>query len=117
MFASPLAVVPASRIVLLPAVTLTVTVLVTHVVHAPVPGKDTADAAVAPLTRTLAGRSVVVPLAKRMPRVAEPAFAAFTVHCTNPPTALVVLQNPVPENPAQFESIVPSHCAGAFSDS
>src|SRR5581483_6472010 len=34
-----------------------------------------------------------------------------------PPTALVVLQKPVPEKPVQFESIVPSHTAGEFSDS
>lgn len=61
---SPLAVVGLSWIVLLPARTGTVTVLVTHVPHAPVPSKD-AEVAADPLTVTVAGRAVVVPLANR----------------------------------------------------
>ncbi len=81
---------------LLPAFTGTVSVLVVQVVQAPVASND-AVAAVVPLTATVAGRAVAVPLAKRTPRVAVPALAAFTVNWAYAPEALVPLQNPLPE--------------------
>src|SRR5688572_21124964 len=65
----------------------------------------------------LAGRAVVVPLAKRKASVAVPAEAAFTVNWTKALTALVPLQNPLPENPAQSLSMVPVQVAGEFSAS
>ena len=56
--------------VLLPELTVTVNVLVTQVVHAPVPSND-GDCTVAPLTIRLVARAVVVPLANRTPSVAD----------------------------------------------
>jgi hypothetical protein len=116
MLGRPLAVVGFSRMVLLPAFTDTLNVLVTQLDQAPVPSNDgvcTAD----PLTIKLAGRAVVVPLANRTPNVAVPAVDAFTVNCAAAPTALVPLQNPDPENPAQLESMVPVQVAGELSAS
>jgi hypothetical protein len=72
-------VVGLSRIVLLPAFTDTVHVLVTHDDQAPVPSNDVVVTR-APLTRTSAGRAVVVPLAKRTASVAVPAVVASTVN-------------------------------------
>src|SRR5262245_11704861 len=115
-FGRPLDVVGLNRIVLLPAFTETVRVLVTQVVHNPVPSND-AVCTVAPLTMTSAGRLVVVPLAKRTPSVAVPANEEFTVNCAAAPTALLPLQNPLPEKPAWLESIVPLQVAGAVSAS
>jgi hypothetical protein len=91
-----LAVVGLNRIVLLPAFTGTVNVFVTQVDQAPVPSKD-AVTALEPFTTTSAGRMVVVPLANRTPTVAVPDVEALTVSCAAAPTALVPLQNPVPE--------------------
>src|SRR5687767_13939462 len=97
MLARPWAVVAFSWIVLLPAFTDTVRVLVAHVVQAPVAPNGLAACATEPLTSTSAGRPVVVPLAYRMPMLAVPAAEALTVNCTPAPTALVALQNPLPE--------------------
>ena len=41
-----------------------------------------------------------------------PAAGAFTVNWAKAPTALVPLQNPVPEKPAQLVSMVPVQTAG-----
>src|SRR4051794_12835224 len=78
-FGSPPELVGSNRTVLLPALRLTVSVLVTQVVQAPVPSND-ADCTTEPLTSTLAARAVVVPLANRTPSVAVPAAGAFTVN-------------------------------------
>ena len=102
--------------VVVPGVTGTVTVVVTHVVHAPVGAKGTVCVDV-PFTRTAAGRAVVEPLANRTSSVAVPAAEVVTVSRTAAPTALSPLQNPVPEYPAWFASIVPVHTTGAVSAS
>ena len=60
---------------------------------------------------------MVVPLANRTASVAVPAAEAFTVNWAYAPTALVPLQNPLPEKPAQLESIVPVQTAGEVSAS
>src|SRR5262245_2405138 len=108
MFAAPLAVVAASRMVLAPALRPAGTLTAVQFVHAPV-GAKPGVATTVPLTETVAGRAAVEPLAKPKASVTGPAVAASTVHCTKEPVALVVLQKPVPEKPAQLESIVPSH--------
>lgn len=96
MFGRPAAVVGASRMVLLPAFTGTVSVLVTQVDQAPVPSND-GVCTVDPLTTSPAGRAAVVPLAKRMCRVAVPDAGAVTVNWAEPLVELVPLQNPLPE--------------------
>ena len=58
----------------------------------------------------------MVPLANRTATVAVPA-AAFTVNWAYAPVALVPLQKPEPENPAQSLSIVPVQTAGEVSAS
>ena len=95
---------------LVPAFRVVVTGAVAQVSHDPVGGKSSVATA-EPLTVTVIGRLAVEPLAYRNINVAPPALAAFTVHCTDAPTALFVLQNPVPENPRWLVSIVPSHTA------
>jgi hypothetical protein len=74
-------VVPVTRTVLLPALSVAVTVLLAQVSQLAVPPNDTAAATTAPLTAMSAGRAVVVPLAYRMVSVAVPSAGAFTVHC------------------------------------
>src|SRR5688500_18433333 len=98
--------------VLLPAVTASGKVLVAQVFHAPVPSKER-PVTRAPLTSTSTGRAVVVPLANRTPTVAVAVTDAFTVNCAEAPTALLPLQNPVPEYPDQLVSMEPVHTAGA----
>jgi hypothetical protein len=91
--------------------------LVVHVVHAPVGSNETVPT-VDPLTIRFAGLAPLVePLANRTATVAVPAAAGVTVNCAKAPAAAVPLQNPLPEKPAWFESIVPSHTAGAVSAS
>jgi hypothetical protein len=109
-------VVGFNRMVLLPAFTDTDNVLVAHVDQAPVPSND-GVCTVDPLTIRPAGRAVVVPLANRTPNVAVPDVDAFTVNWAPAPTALVPLQKPLPEKPAQLESMVPVQVAGVFSAS
>ena len=84
MLARPAAVVGLSRIVLLPAFTETVNVLVAQVDQAPVGSNAVPGWATAPLTRTSAGRFAVAPLAYRMPSVAVPAADAVTVNWPPP---------------------------------
>ncbi|CAM5365463.1 hypothetical protein SGLAM104S_08962 [Streptomyces glaucescens] len=60
------------------------------------PSKD-GDPAAVPFTVRVAARAVVVPLAKRIRRVAVPAAGADAVNWTYAPVALVALQKPVPE--------------------
>src|SRR5262245_28047189 len=114
MFALPFAVVGLNRMVLVPAFTVTVSVLVTQVFHAPVPSND-GVCTVDPLTIRLAGRTVVVPLANWTSSVALPAADAFTANCTYAPVAFVPLQNPLPEKGAQSESMVPVQVAFSAS--
>src|SRR5256885_1311757 len=109
-FGPPLAVVAVSRTVLEPAFTVAGTGTVAQVSHDPVGGKSSVATAES-LTVTVIGRLAVEPLAYRNINVAPPAAAALAVHVTDAPTALVVLQNPVPENPRWLVSIVPSHTA------
>jgi hypothetical protein len=97
VFASPAAVVAASRIVLLPAFSCTVTDLVAQAFHAPVLSNGTPACATVPFTLTSAGRPIALPLAYRMSTVALPALGALTVNCAAAPTALLVSQNPPPE--------------------
>src|SRR5689334_19974914 len=59
----PLAVVAVARIVSVPAVSGTLTVLVTQVFQSAVAGKDTPEATTVPPTEMSIGRSVEVPLA------------------------------------------------------
>src|SRR5690242_14341170 len=61
MLGKPVAVVGLNRIVLLPAFSANVIVVVDQLSQVPVPPNGT-DCTVAPLTTTLAGRPVVVPL-------------------------------------------------------
>ena len=102
---------------LLPAFTGIVMVLVDQAVHVPVAANALADCTVAPLTTMLAERVSVPPWAYRIAKVAVPALAAFTVNWAEAPTALLALQNPEPEYPAWFVSMVPSQTAGAVSAS
>src|SRR2546423_12144951 len=102
--------------VLLPAGPVNATVLDAQVEQAPVPSNVT-DCTVVPFTITSVGRVVVVPLAKWTTAVAAPEVDAATVNCAKAPAALVPLQNPVPENPAQLLSMVPVHTAGELSAS
>src|SRR3990170_1677377 len=97
MFASPVAVVGLSRMVLLPAFSDAVTVVVAHVVHPPVPLNATPDCAAAPLTSTSAGRLAVVPLAYRTAIVPVRAADAVRVNGAAAPAVLLPLQKPLPE--------------------
>src|SRR4051794_22563904 len=105
-----------NRTVLSPAGTDNVRVLDVHAVQVPVLSNDT-DCTVEPLTITSVGRTVVVPLANRTTTVAVPDADAATVNCAAAPAALVPLQNPLPEKPAQLESTVPEQVAGEDSAS
>lgn len=116
MLGRPVDEVGLIRMTLLPEVTGTVSVLVVHPAQVPVLSKDVV-AAVVPFTRTLAVRAPVVPLANRTDSVAVPDAGAVTVNWAYAPVALVPLQNPLPENPAQSESIVPVQTAGDASAS
>nr|BFF27101.1 hypothetical protein GCM10025732_50660 [Glycomyces mayteni] len=64
-----------------------------------------------------AERVSVAPWAYRIDRPAVPAAEAVTVNCAAAPTALFELQNPLPEYPVWFESMVPSQTAGEVSAS
>src|SRR4051794_39415868 len=103
------------RTVLPPAFRGTWTDAVCHVVHAPVPPNVSVPTAV-PLTLTSIGRASAVPLAKPNTSVAVPAASRLTVHSSALPTALVVLQKPVPENPAWLASIAPWHSPASASN-
>src|SRR5687767_8648440 len=116
MFGRPAELVGFRRMVLVPAFTGTERVLVTQVDQAPVPSNDGA-CTVEPLTIRFTGRTVVLPLANRTPTVAVPAAPAFTVNCAYAPVALFALQNPLPEKPVQFASMVPVHTEGEVSAS
>src|SRR6266511_108338 len=100
--------------VFVPALSGTVAVALAQVSQELVGGKSSVPADV-PLTVRVIGRLAVVPLAYRKVSVAVPAEATLTVHSTDAPTALVVLQNPVPEKPVWSESIVPWHTAFSAS--
>lgn len=101
MLGSPAAAVGYSRMVSLPALSGTVSVLVVHAVHVPVDSNETV-AAVEPLRIRSAGRAVplVWPLANRIPSLAVPGVGAFTVNWAYAPAAALPLHNPLPEKPA-----------------
>src|SRR5687767_12058739 len=99
MLPSPPAVVAASRTVLTPALSCTVTVRVAHVVHPLVAANAIPAWATDPLTLTSPGRFVPLPLAYRNARVAVPAAVAFTVKAAALPMAFDESQKPLPEKP------------------
>src|SRR5581483_3544185 len=84
------------------------TVALAQVSQFAVAGNECPAATTVPLTATSAGRSALVPLAYLMVSWYVPAWSALTVTWDAAPTALVVLQNPVPENPVWLLSTVPS---------
>src|SRR6185437_3871401 len=106
MLASPAAVVPATRMVLAPALRGTATDTLAQVSQLAVVGKFSVPCA-APLTEMVAGRAEVVPSEYRKLRVLVPAAAAVTGMSTYAPTALAVFAKPVPVKPAWLESKVP----------
>src|SRR3954451_24128720 len=106
MLAAPPAVVPATRIVLAPAVRGAEMDAVDQVSQFAVIGKFSVPCAV-PLTEMVAGRAAVVPSEYRKVTVLVPAAAAVTGMSTNAPTALAVLAKPVPVKPRWLESNVP----------
>src|SRR5439155_10492358 len=106
MLAVPPAVVPVTRMVLVPAVRGTEMDAVAQVSQLAVVGKFSVPREV-PLTEMVAGRAPVVPSEYRKLRVLVPAAAAVTGISTNAPTALAVLAKPVPVKPRWLESNVP----------
>src|SRR2546429_4372345 len=106
MLAVPPAVVPVTRMVLVPAVRGTEMDAVAQVSQLAVVGKFSVPREV-PLTEMVAGRAAVVPSEYRKLRVLVPAVAAVTRISTNAPTALAVLAKPVPVKPRWLESNVP----------
>src|SRR4051794_12945733 len=106
MLAAPTAVVPVTRMVLVPAVRGTEMDAVAQVSQLAVIGKFSVPREV-PLTEMVAGRATVVPSEYRKLRVLVPAAAAVTGMSTYAPTALAVLAKPVPVKPRWLESNVP----------
>src|SRR4051794_22699009 len=106
MLAAPTAVVPATRMVLVPAVNGTEMDAVDQVSQLAVIGKFRVPREV-PLTEMVAGRATVVPSAYRKVRVLVPAVVAVTGISMYPPTALAGLAKPVPVKPRWLESNVP----------
>src|SRR2546429_5599620 len=106
MLPVPPAVVPVTRMVLVPAVRGTEMDAVAQVSQLAVVGKFSVPPEV-PLTEMVAGRAAVVPSEYRKLRVLVPAAAAVTGMSTNAPTALAVLAKPVPVKPRWLESNVP----------
>src|SRR5256885_745398 len=106
MLAVPPAVVPVTRMVLVPAVRGTEMDAVAQVSQLAVVGKFSVPREV-PLTEMVAGRAAVVPSEYRKVRVLVPAAFAVTGMSTYAPTALAVLAKPVPVKPRWLESNVP----------
>src|SRR4051794_2830759 len=106
MLAAPTAVVPVTRMVLVPAVRGTEMDAVAQVSQLAVTGKFSVPREV-PLTEMVAGRATVVPSEYRKLRVFVPAAATVTGMSTNAPTALAGLAKPVPVKPRWLESTVP----------
>src|SRR2546430_12082608 len=106
MLPVPPAVVPVTRMVLVPAVRGAEMDSVAQVSQLAVVGKFSVPREV-PLTEMVAGRAAVVPSEYRKLRVLVPAVAAVTRISTNAPTALAVLAKPVPVKPRWLESNVP----------
>src|SRR2546429_8381375 len=106
MLAVPPAVVPVTRMVLVPAVRGTEMDAVAQVSQLAVVGKFSVPREV-PLTEMVAGRAAVVPSEYRKVRVLVPAALAVTGMSTYAPTALAVLAKPVPVKPGWLESNVP----------
>src|SRR3954463_3968929 len=106
MLAGPTAVVPVTRMGLVPAVRGTVMDAVDQVSQLAVIGKFSVPREV-PLSEMAAGRATVVPSEYRKFRVLVPAAAAVTGMSTNEPIALAGLAKPVPVKPRWLESKVP----------
>src|SRR3954454_24963103 len=106
MLAVPPAVVPVTRMVLVPAVRGTEMDAVAQVSQLAVIGKFSVPREV-PLTEMVAGRAAVVPSEYRKLRVLVPAVGAVTGMSTYAPTAVAVLAKPVPVKPRWLESNVP----------
>src|SRR5438270_48636 len=106
MLPVPPAVVPVTRMVLVPAVKGTEMDTVAQVFQLAVVGKFSVPCEV-PLTEMVAGRAAVVPSEYRKVRVLVPAVSAVTGMSTYAPTALAGLANPVPVKPGWLESNVP----------
>src|SRR6266498_2821198 len=85
----PAAPVAVAWMVLAPALSVALSVLVDQVSQLPVTPKETPAATTVPLTEMSIGRLVVDPLDNRMDRLAEPADAAFAVHRMKPPATFV----------------------------
>ena len=83
---------------LLPALRVTVIVVVAQVSQFAVGAKET-DVTTVPLTEMVVGRAAVVPLAQRISTVADPAVVASTVTSLNEPDTLSLLTYPAPEKP------------------
>src|SRR3989442_8217667 len=116
MLASPFAVVPATRMVLVLVFSGTVMDTVHQVSQSAVGGKLSVPCEV-PLTETVAGRAAVVPSEYRKVRVLLPAASAVTGMSTYAPTALAGLAKPVPVKPTWLESTVPPADRVPFSAS
>src|SRR4051794_8254443 len=106
MLAAPAAVVPATRMVLVPAVRVTEMDAVDQVSQFAVTGKFSVPREV-PLTEMVAGRAAEVPSEYRKDTVLVPAAATVTGMSTYAPTALAGLAKPVPVKPTWLESNVP----------
>src|SRR5690349_16993924 len=106
MLAVPPAVVPATRMVFVPAVRGTEMDTVAQVSQLAVVGKFSVPREV-PLTEMVAGRAAVVPSEYRKVRVLVPAALTVTGMLTYAPTALAVLAKPLPVKPRWLESNVP----------
>src|SRR2546429_9981169 len=114
MLAVQPAVVPVTRMVLVPAVRGTEMDAVAQVSQLAVVGKFSVPCEV-PLTEMVAGRAAVVPSEYRKLRVLVPAVAAGTGVSTKAPTALAGLGKPGPGKPRGLESNVPPAGSGPGS--
>ena len=106
MLAAPPAVVPATRMVLAPAVSGAEMDAVDQVSQFAVVGKFSVPREV-PLTEMVAGRAALVPSEYRKVSVLVPAAATVTGMSTYAPAALAVFAKPVPVKPEWLESKVP----------
>src|SRR3954451_23629010 len=106
MLAAPSAVVPVTRMVLVPVDSGAEMDAVDQVSQFAVTGKFSVPREV-PFTEMVADRAAVVPSEYRKVTVLVPAAATVTGMSTDAPTAVAVLANPVPVKPRSWESNVP----------
>src|SRR5262245_37354392 len=88
-FGPPLAATAVARIVLVPAVNVTVVVTLAQVSQFPVGAKANSPAAGEPLTAMVIGRLAVEPLANRKVSRARPAGCPVIGHSTKLPDTLL----------------------------